>query len=104
MGTFDEKGVFYGEKSGNAVAQAQVQSAKGTMAITVLGELDRIETTESYLGLEMGKTSSFSVDGFDKNGYTAPIETQDIQLNYDQTVVSVEENADGRSVKKNLSG
>ena len=96
VGTFDEKGVFYGEKSGDAVAQAQVQSAKGTMAITVLGELDRIETTESYLGLEMGKVSSFSVDGFDQNGYSAPIETQDIQLSYDQTVISVEENKDGR--------
>ena len=43
----------------------------------------------------MGKLSSFSVNGFDKNGYSAPIETQDIQLSYDQTVISVEENSDG---------
>ena len=43
----------------------------------------------------MGKSSSFSVNGYDKNGYSAPIETQDIELSYDQTVISVEENANG---------
>ena len=96
VGSFDEKGVFYGKKSGNAVAEAQVQSAKGTMEIAVLGDLDRIETTESYLGLEMGKESSFSVNGYDQDGYSAPIEKQDIQLSYDQTVITVEATSDGR--------
>lgn len=95
VGSFDDQGVFYAEKPGSAVAQAQIKSAKGTKEITVLGELDRIESSQSYLGLEMGRTSTFSVTGYDKDGYSAPIEARDIDLEYDKAVISVEDNQDG---------
>lgn len=95
VGSFDGNGVFYAKKSGSAVAEAQIRSAKGTKEITVLGELDRIETSESYLGLEMGKNGSFSVIGYDKNGYAAPIEARDMEISYDESVISVEENQNG---------
>ncbi|WP_196493709.1 phosphodiester glycosidase family protein [Ornithinibacillus caprae] len=95
VGSFDENGIFYAKKSGSAVAQAQIQSAKGTLDITVLGELDRIEASQSYIGLEMGSTTSFSVNGYDKDGYTARIEARDMELEYDRTVISVEDNQDG---------
>ncbi|QGS69391.1 hypothetical protein CV093_17115 [Oceanobacillus sp. 143] len=95
VGSFDENGVFYAKKSGASVAEAQIKSAKGTRKITVLGELDRIETSQAYIGLEMGRTASFSVNGYDKDGYTAPIEIRDIELEYDEAVISVEENQDG---------
>ena len=95
VGKFDESGVFHARKSGSAVARAQVRSAKGTKEITVLGELDRIETSQSYIGLEIGRTASFSVNGFDKDGFTAPIEARDITLEYDEAVITIEENQDG---------
>ncbi|WP_156290571.1 phosphodiester glycosidase family protein [Oceanobacillus salinisoli] len=95
VGNFDEKGVFYAKKSGSAVAQAQIQSSKGTKEITVLGELDRIETSHSYLGLEMGKNGSFTVFGYDKEGFSAPIEARDMELEYDDSVIDVDTNSDG---------
>ncbi len=96
VGSFDEDGIFYARKSGKAVAQAQVRSTKGTKEIRVLGELDRIETTSSYLGMEIGRNADFSINGFDKKGYSAPIEARDVNLEYDQTVIEVEENENGK--------
>ncbi|WP_249870818.1 phosphodiester glycosidase family protein [Oceanobacillus saliphilus] len=95
VGSFDENGVFYAKKSGSAVAQAQIQSVKGTKDITVLGELDRLETSQSYLGLEMGRNGIFSVIGYDKDGYAAPIESRDLKLDYDDSIISLEENHNG---------
>ncbi|GAA0330144.1 phosphodiester glycosidase family protein [Bacillus carboniphilus] len=95
VGTFDDSGVFQGKKAGSAVAEAQVQAAKGTSPITVLGELDRMEATESYLGLEMERNTSFSVIGYDKEGYSAPIEARDIETSYDKGVIDLIENKDG---------
>ncbi|WP_047983954.1 phosphodiester glycosidase family protein [Ornithinibacillus californiensis] len=95
VGSFDDGGIFYAKKSGKAVAEAQVQSAKGAQEIVILGELDRIEASQSYIGLEMGRTASFTVSGYDQEGYTAPIEARDITLDYDDQVITVEENSDG---------
>ncbi|WP_042148470.1 phosphodiester glycosidase family protein [Paucisalibacillus sp. EB02] len=95
VGSFEENGVFYAEKSGKAVAQAQVRSSKGQTEIMVLGSLDRIETSQAYIGLEMGTTSYFSVTGYDKDGYSAPIEPRDVTLEFDEAVINVDENEDG---------
>ncbi|MFC4023618.1 phosphodiester glycosidase family protein [Oceanobacillus longus] len=95
VGSFDENGVFYAKKTGSAVTEAQIKSAKGTKEITVLGDLDRVASSSSYLGLEMGRSSSFSVTGYDSNGYSAPIEARDDELDYDDSVITIEENQDG---------
>ncbi|WP_051359403.1 phosphodiester glycosidase family protein [Paucisalibacillus globulus] len=95
VGSFNEDGVFTARISGQAEAQAQIREAKGTMNMTVLGELDRIEATQSYIGLEMGRTASFSINGFDKDGYIAPIEPRDMTIAYDEEVIMVQENSDG---------
>ncbi|RLL43616.1 hypothetical protein D8M04_11860 [Oceanobacillus piezotolerans] len=102
VGSFDKEGVFTAKKSGYAVAQAQIKSAKGTKEITVLGALDRIETSQSYIGLEMGRSTSFFVTGYDKDGYSAPIEARDIELEYNESVISVEENPDGSFIVEPL--
>ncbi|MFC4560011.1 phosphodiester glycosidase family protein [Virgibacillus kekensis] len=95
VGSFDENGVFYAKKPGQAVAEAQVNSSKGTQEITVLGKLDRIETTESYLSMEMGRKGMFSVTGYDEDGYSAPIEVRDITLEYDKSIIEITENKAG---------
>ncbi|WP_175631920.1 phosphodiester glycosidase family protein [Virgibacillus siamensis] len=95
VGSFDKNGVFYAEKSGSAQARAKVKSVKGTAPLTVLGELDRIETTTAHLSLEMGSEDTFTVIGYDEAGYSAPIESRDIELDYDETVISIKENKHG---------
>ncbi|MEH7380184.1 phosphodiester glycosidase family protein [Bacillus sp. JJ1533] len=95
VGNFEDDGIFRAKKSGNAIAQAQVKSSKGSMEITVLGKLDRIEASDARLSLELGKQSSFSVNGYDKDGYSAPIEARDVSLDYNETVISIMENVDG---------
>src|SRR5699024_7379292 len=59
-----------------------------------LEELQRIEATESRISTIVGETDNFSVNGFDENGYSAPIEARDIQLDYDESVIEVTENND----------
>ncbi len=95
IGTFEANGIFRAKKSGSGVAEAQIRSSKGMRKITVLGELDRIESSESYLGLEVGKSASFSVVGYDRNGYSAPIEARDVDLEFNQSVIDIEANTDG---------
>lgn len=95
VGTFEDNGVFRAKKPGSAVAEAQVKSAKGTMELTVLGELNRIEASSSRLSLEAGQQTSFSVVGYDKNGYFAPIEAHDVELDFDSSVISIMENVNG---------
>jgi 3',5'-cyclic AMP phosphodiesterase CpdA len=95
VGAFEENSMFRAKKSGSAVVQAQATAIKGTMDITVLGELARIEAAPSRLSLEMGKSQDFSILGYDKDGYAAPIEPRDVQLDYDKSVVDITENSDG---------
>ncbi|WP_299093745.1 phosphodiester glycosidase family protein [uncultured Metabacillus sp.] len=95
VGSFKVNNIFAAKKSGSAVVQAQAKSVKGTMDITVLGELAKIEATPSRLSLEMGQKQSFSITGYDKDGYSAPVEPRDVQLDYDEAVVDITENSDG---------
>ncbi|HWI63458.1 MAG TPA: phosphodiester glycosidase family protein [Symbiobacteriaceae bacterium] len=96
VGTFDAgSGVFHARKPGQAVAEAQVQSVKGTVPLRVLGELARIETDPPRLGLAPGTSGRFSVVGYDADGYAAPIEPDDVTLAYDQGLVTITPAADG---------
>ncbi|MFC0271755.1 phosphodiester glycosidase family protein [Metabacillus herbersteinensis] len=95
VGSFEKDSVFRAKKSGSSLVEAKSKSAKGTMNITVIGELERIEATPSRLGLEMGVQRDFSLIGYDQNGYTAPVEPQDVNLEYDASVVAITENKDG---------
>ncbi|KKI93219.1 hypothetical protein WQ54_05070 [Bacillus sp. SA1-12] len=92
VGSFKTNNIFVAKKSGSAVVEAQTKSMKGTMDITVLGELAKIKTDPARLSLEMGQKQNFSIIGYDKDGYTAPIEPRDVQLDYDETVVDITEN------------
>jgi len=95
VGNFDDNGVFHASQPGLAVAAAGTENIEGETPVQVLGELDSIEANKSRISLEEGETDSFSVTGYDKNGYDAPIEAGDIELNYDESVIQVEANADG---------
>ncbi len=61
----------------------------------MLGELDRLEANTSRLGLAAGATGRFYINGYDENGYSAPIESQDITLEYDQSVIDIQKLENG---------
>jgi UDP-2,3-diacylglucosamine pyrophosphatase LpxH len=95
VGSFNPTGLFRAKKPGDAVAEAQVRSFMGTFPIRVLGELDRIEADPPRLGLAPGATGTFTVTGYDRDGYAAPIEPEDVTLSYDPGMVTVTPTAQG---------
>lgn len=95
FGSFDDKGVFHASESGLALAKAKAGNVEGESRIQVLGELDKIEADKSRISLVSGETDSFSVKGYDENGYTAPIEVSEVELDYDESVIEIEENTNG---------
>jgi exopolysaccharide biosynthesis protein/3',5'-cyclic AMP phosphodiesterase CpdA len=95
VGKLDDSGVFHAAKSGKANIKAQIKHIKGTNLVTVLGELERIEASVPRVGLAEGATGDFYIKGYDRNGYSAPIEPQDVKLEYDQSVIEVKPNSDG---------
>lgn len=90
----DSRGVFTAHQSGDGTVRARRGGTTGGYEITVLGELNRIECSESTVGLA-GEESTATVEliGYDKEGYRAPIEPQDIELSYDESIVSIENGA-----------
>ncbi|WP_339316279.1 phosphodiester glycosidase family protein [Oceanobacillus sp. FSL W7-1304] len=93
-GTFNEEGVFTASKTGLAVAKAKEGNIESESRIQVLGDLKRIEATESRISTVLEEPDTFSVIGIDENGYAAPIEPEDIQLDYDESVIEVTNNED----------
>ncbi|HZH61955.1 MAG TPA: phosphodiester glycosidase family protein [Metabacillus sp.] len=95
VGNFERDGVFRAKKSGSAVVETKTGSIKGTMKVTVIGDLARIEADSAQLGLEMGAKKDFSIIGYDHEGYSAPVEPRDIKLDYNEAVVDITENKNG---------
>ncbi|PWR09552.1 multidrug transporter [Micromonospora sicca] len=100
-GTVDDEGVFRAGAPGRSTVTAWRAEAGGTLDLTVLGELDRIDSTVDRLGLNrQGDTGLFGVVGYDAEGNTAPIEPADLKLEYDPKLLAVTPTGDGNlSVK-----
>ncbi|PLR84402.1 multidrug transporter [Bacillus canaveralius] len=95
VGKFEKDGIFRAKKPGKADVEAQATGIKGTSPVYVLSELERIEANIPRLGLAEGATGQFSIIGYDKNGYSAPIEPQDVSLDYDQSIIDIQMTAEG---------
>ncbi|USK36466.1 phosphodiester glycosidase family protein (plasmid) [Bacillus sp. F19] len=106
IGKFEKDGIFRAAKSGTANVEAQSKDIKGTTPITVLGELEQIEMNLPRLGLTEEATGKFHLNGYDKNGYTAPIEPDDVSLDYDQSLIDVKKNDNGSfsTISKGIEG
>ncbi len=100
-GLVNSDGVFRALLPGRATVTAFHGAARGELALTVLGPLDRIAGTSTKLGLAgLDATGSFGVVGYDREGRSAPIEPADVRLEYDASLLSVTPAADGQlSVK-----
>ena len=95
FGSFNNDGVFLGYTPGLALAKAKAGDFEAESRIQVLDELHRIEASKSRISLVLGETDSFSIIGYDENGYRAPIEIPDVELEYDESVIHIEENMHG---------
>ncbi|MBR8741210.1 phosphodiester glycosidase family protein [Nocardiopsis sp. MG754419] len=97
VGTMDREGVFTAHATGTATVTAGRRSATGDTALTVLGELTRIETTPERVGLADSEASTvIEVVGHDAHGFAAPVEAADVELTIDETVARAEVTEDGR--------
>ncbi|WP_155830276.1 phosphodiester glycosidase family protein [Glycomyces tenuis] len=95
-GHVDGDAVFHaGHRSGTVTVTAASGRASGSTEMTVLGPLAEIEPSQRLLSLPDGDaTAAFQLIGSDADGFTAPVDPADIELEYDPDVIAVE--ADGR--------
>lgn len=104
-GLVSHDGVFRAAVPGKTTVTAFAESAEGTIGLTVLGPLRRIEPTTTKVGLAgLGATGSFGVVGYDAEGFSAPIEPGDMRLEYDASLLDVAPGPDGQLVVKAKKG
>ncbi|NUT96345.1 MAG: multidrug transporter [Saccharothrix sp.] len=80
-------GVFRGLTPGTTKAVARRGGVTGEVDLTVLGPLTRLSATTNRLSLTT--TGTFGVLGHDPDGFTAPIEPDDLVLDYDHSIVDI---------------
>lgn len=96
QGRVDDAGVFRAGRPGHATVTASRGKARGSIALTVLGPLERIDATVDRLGLnQAGDSGLFGVVGYDAEGNTAPIEPADLRLAYDHDLLEITPRPDG---------
>lgn len=95
-GHVDEDSVFHaGNRPGPVTVTAESGSASGSTELTVLGPLTEVEPSQRLLSLsDEDSTAAFRLVGTDAEGFTAPVDPADAELEYDTGVVGVE--PDGR--------
>ncbi|SCG73784.1 phosphodiester glycosidase family protein [Micromonospora humi] len=104
-GRVDGDGVFRAGSPGPSTVTAARGRARGTLDLTVLGPLERVDATVDRVGLDRaGDTGLFGVVGYDAEGNTAPVEPADLRLEYDHDLLSVTQTADGNLAVKALAG
>ncbi|MFI5487332.1 phosphodiester glycosidase family protein [Micromonospora echinaurantiaca] len=95
-GVVDADGRFRAGLPGRTTVTAWRDGASGTLDLTVLGPLARIDSTVDRVGLTAtGGTALFGVVGYDAEGNTAPIEPADLRLDYDRELLTITPTADG---------
>ncbi|MGC4803470.1 phosphodiester glycosidase family protein [Micromonospora sp. DT233] len=98
-------GVFRAGLPGPATVTARRGDADGTLALTVLGPLARIDATTDRVGLTgAGATAVSGIVGYDAEGNTAPIEPADVKLDYDRSLLEITPTEDGNLAVKALAG
>ncbi|MEU6712003.1 phosphodiester glycosidase family protein [Nonomuraea sp. NPDC046802] len=83
-------GRFHALVPGPTTVTASRGNAKGSLDLTVLQPLERLGTTADRLGMQgAGGVATFGVVGYDRNGNSAPIEPDDLKLDYDRALFEV---------------
>ncbi|MER5767884.1 phosphodiester glycosidase family protein [Streptomyces sp. NPDC001985] len=96
VGRVDARGVFHARHSGSATVRAERARAHGSIGLTVLDDLTRIEPTTRRLGLaDTGATGGFGILGFDAQGNSAPVEPADVRLVHDRELFDIRDDGAG---------
>lgn len=91
LGRFGTDGVLRAASPGEGEAHGRVRGADGSTRLQVLGELSRVSTDPGRISLADGADeATFSVTGFDEDGYRALIEPPDVTIDVDEAVVDVQ--------------
>lgn len=97
VGSVDADGVFTAAAPGEAIVAATAGGVQGEFEVSVLGELSQLSASSPQLFLpEADDVAEVVLSGQDAQGYSAPIEPADVQLDYDESLLTVEPTADGR--------
>ncbi|MFJ5223029.1 phosphodiester glycosidase family protein [Streptomyces sp. NPDC088400] len=105
VGRVDSHGVFTARAGGTTEVRAERGRAHGGAELTVLGSLDRIQPTTRRVGLaDAAATGTFGIVGLDAHGAGAPIEPQDVRLDYDRSLFTVTDDGKGAFTVKSLKG
>ncbi|MDG4822989.1 phosphodiester glycosidase family protein [Asanoa sp. WMMD1127] len=100
-GTVSADGVYRGVLPGDATVTAVRGGARGSIDLVVLGPLSRVDATTDKVALDAaGASGTFGVVGYDAEGNGAPIETGDVRLAYDRSLVEVTPGANGHFTVK----
>jgi len=86
---------------GTIRVRGTADSAQGQTSVRVLGELASLELSSERLSItEAGpdRAVDVAVTGRDEEGFTAPVEAPDLDLAYDEDVISVEPSATGLEI------
>ncbi|MFG2001028.1 phosphodiester glycosidase family protein [Spirillospora sp. NPDC048911] len=89
-GMVGRDGTFKGRVAGDITVSAVQGRARGQVGLTVLNPLARVGATVDRVtipGQDGG--GAFGVVGFDKEGFTAPIEPSDTRLTYDTSLLDI---------------
>ncbi|MCX4967733.1 phosphodiester glycosidase family protein [Streptomyces sp. NBC_00654] len=104
-GRVDSHGLFTARRSGSTEVTARRGAAHGSIRLTVLDELARIEPTTRRVGLADAKaTGTFGFVGLDAHGTSAPVEPRDIELDYDHTLFDIRDNGQGSFEVRSRTG
>ncbi|HZM76023.1 MAG TPA: phosphodiester glycosidase family protein [Candidatus Limnocylindrales bacterium] len=96
-GLVNSQGVFRAFLPGTTTVTAFSEGATGSIQLTALGLLNRLDATSKKVGLAgLDASGTFGVVGYDAEGRSAPIEPGDLKLEYDTSLMSVEPSADGQ--------
>lgn len=99
VGRIGDDAVFRARGSGTTDVRAERAGAHGTIRLTVLDDLARIEPTTRRVSLaDSAATGSFGVLGLDAQGNSAPVEPADVRLDYDHDLFDVRDDGRGSFV------
>ncbi|MEU0298154.1 phosphodiester glycosidase family protein [Streptomyces sp. NPDC006175] len=105
VGSVDAGGTFTARRGGTTDVRAERAGAHGATRLTVLDRLARIRATTERVGLaDKEATGGFGIVGLDANGTSAPVEPEDITLDYDRTLFAVDDDGRGSFTVQSLTG
>ncbi|WP_433544676.1 phosphodiester glycosidase family protein [Streptomyces sp. CA-294286] len=105
VGRVDSHGVFTARSPGTTEVRAELGSVAGGTRLTVLDPLVGIRPTTRRVALaNAGASGTFGIVGFDAHSVGAPVEPQDVRLEYDHSLFSVTDDGQGSFTVKSLTG